>query len=163
MPTRNVFGWQKPCYLLGEGYARSYAELMEKTDWDRYGTGNYAKCNDCMAHCGYEPTAADMAFSNPLRLFGLALEGSADAAGRSRPRSTSRRRARPRSITRGSWPSRCRATRRRENGTTAERVSTAPYVKIDGTPPVWRMQTGSSAGMVPVAMRSSAPAKVFAV
>ena len=75
MPTRNVFGWQKPCYLLGEGYAKTYAELIETTDWDLYGTGNYAKCNDCMAHCGYEPTAADMAFSNPFRLFGLALKG----------------------------------------------------------------------------------------
>ncbi len=75
MPTRNVFGWQKPCYLLGEGYAQSFAELMESTDWDRYGTGNYAKCADCMAHCGYEPTAADIAFRNPLKLLGLALKG----------------------------------------------------------------------------------------
>ena len=75
MPTRNVFGWQKPCYLLGEGYAKTYAELMETTDWDRYGTGNYEKCADCMAHCGYEPTAANIAFSNPLKMLGLALRG----------------------------------------------------------------------------------------
>jgi hopanoid biosynthesis associated radical SAM protein HpnH len=75
MPTRNVFGWQKPCYLLGEGYAQSFAELMETTEWDRYGTGNYAKCADCMAHCGYEPTAADIAFRNPLKMLGLALKG----------------------------------------------------------------------------------------
>lgn len=75
MPTRNIFGWQKPCYLLNEGYAATFKELMETTDWDSYGTGNYSKCNDCMAHCGYEPTAADMAFSNPLRLAGLALKG----------------------------------------------------------------------------------------
>ena len=75
MPTRNVFGWQKPCYLLGEGYAKSFAELMETTDWDSYGTGNYAKCSDCMAHCGYEPTAADAAFANPLKLLGLAVRG----------------------------------------------------------------------------------------
>jgi len=75
MPTRNVFGWQKPCYLLGEGYAKTYAELMETTDWSLYGTGNYEKCADCMAHCGYEPTAADMAFSNPLKLLKLAFAG----------------------------------------------------------------------------------------
>ena len=48
-PTRNVFGWQRPCYLLGEGYAPSFRELMDGTDWDSYGTGNYEKCADCMA------------------------------------------------------------------------------------------------------------------
>ncbi|MEO1457565.1 MAG: adenosyl-hopene transferase HpnH [Pseudomonadota bacterium] len=75
MPTRNVFGWQKPCYLLGEGYAQSYKELLEDTDWDKYGTGNYEKCADCMAHCGYEPTAANIAFSNPLKMLKLAITG----------------------------------------------------------------------------------------
>jgi hopanoid biosynthesis associated radical SAM protein HpnH len=75
MPTRNIFGWQKPCYLLGEGYARSFTELMEATDWDSYGTGRYEKCANCMAHCGYEPTAADAAFSNPLRAAWIALRG----------------------------------------------------------------------------------------
>ena len=75
MPTRNVFGWQKPCYLLGEGYAQSYKELIEETDWDLYGTGNYEKCADCMAHCGYEPTAANMAFSSPWKMLKLALRG----------------------------------------------------------------------------------------
>ena len=49
-PTRTVFGWQKPCYLLGEGYAKTFNELMETTDWDAYGTGNYEKCADCMVH-----------------------------------------------------------------------------------------------------------------
>ena len=49
-PTRTVFGWQKPCYLLGEGYAKTFKELMESTDWDAYGTGNYEKCADCMVH-----------------------------------------------------------------------------------------------------------------
>lgn len=68
-PTRNVFGWQRPCYLLGEGYTDSFKELMETTEWDNYGTGNYEKCGDCMAHCGYEPTAADDAISNPFKLF----------------------------------------------------------------------------------------------
>jgi hopanoid biosynthesis associated radical SAM protein HpnH len=75
MPTRNVFGWQKPCYLLGEGYAATYTELMETTDWDSYGTGRYEKCANCMAHCGYEPTAADAAITNPLKLLSLAIRG----------------------------------------------------------------------------------------
>lgn len=75
MPTRNVFGWQKPCYLLGEGYAKTYAELMETTEWDKYGTGNYEKCADCMAHCGYEPTAANIAFSSPFKMLKLAIRG----------------------------------------------------------------------------------------
>jgi hopanoid biosynthesis associated radical SAM protein HpnH len=65
MPTRNVFGWQKPCYLLGEGYAATFRELMETTDWDSYGTGRYEKCANCMAHCGYEPTAAEAALKQP--------------------------------------------------------------------------------------------------
>ena len=75
MPTRNIFGWQKPCYLLGEGYARTFDELMETTDWDSYGTGRYEKCANCMAHCGYEPTAADAAFTQPLKTLRLALSG----------------------------------------------------------------------------------------
>ncbi len=75
MPTRNVFGWQKPCYLLGEGYASSFKELMETTDWDSYGTGRYEKCANCMAHCGYEPTAADYAFRRPLAAARIALQG----------------------------------------------------------------------------------------
>ncbi|GIX16063.1 MAG: hopanoid biosynthesis associated radical SAM protein HpnH [Rhodothalassiaceae bacterium] len=75
MPTRNVFGWQRPCYLLSEGYARSFRELMEETDWDSYGTGNYAKCANCMAHCGYEPTAAADAMAHPLKALWVALRG----------------------------------------------------------------------------------------
>src|SRR3954464_10291385 len=75
MPTRNIFGWQKPCYLLGEGYTRSFKELMETTDWDSYGTGRYEKCANCMAHCGYEPTAAIATFANPLRALKVALRG----------------------------------------------------------------------------------------
>jgi hopanoid biosynthesis associated radical SAM protein HpnH len=75
MPTRNVFGWQKPCYLLGEGYVKTYKELMETTDWDSYGTGRYEKCANCMAHCGYEPTAAHAAISNPLDALWVALRG----------------------------------------------------------------------------------------
>lgn len=74
-PTRNVFGWQRPCYLLNEGHARSFKELMEETDWDSYGTGAYEKCADCMAHCGYEPTAVSDATANPLKLFATSLRG----------------------------------------------------------------------------------------
>ncbi len=70
-PTRNVFGWQKPCYLLGEGYVSSFNELMETTEWEKYGTGKYEKCSNCMAHCGYEPTAAMDAVKNPLKVFKL--------------------------------------------------------------------------------------------
>ncbi len=75
MPTRNVFGWQKPCYLLGEGYAGTYRELMETTDWDSYGTGRYEKCANCMAHCGYEPTAANMIVANPLKTLWVTVRG----------------------------------------------------------------------------------------
>ena len=75
MPTRNLFGWQKPCYLLGEGYAKTYKELIETTDWDLYGTGKYEKCANCMAHCGYEPTAAHASLSNPLSALWTALRG----------------------------------------------------------------------------------------
>ena len=59
-PTRTVFGWQRPCYLLGEGYAKTFKELMEDTNWDNYGTGNYEKCADCMVHSGYEATAVPL-------------------------------------------------------------------------------------------------------
>jgi hopanoid biosynthesis associated radical SAM protein HpnH len=75
MPTRNVFGWQKPCYLLGEGNVASFKELMETTDWDSYGTGRYEKCANCMAHCGYEPTAATATISNPLKALAVAIRG----------------------------------------------------------------------------------------
>ncbi len=75
MPTRNVFGWQKPCYLLGEGYVSSFKELMETTDWDSYGTGRYEKCANCMAHCGYEPTAADATLRQPLQALRSWLRG----------------------------------------------------------------------------------------
>jgi hopanoid biosynthesis associated radical SAM protein HpnH len=75
MPTRNIFGWQKPCYLLGEGYVKTFKELMETTDWDAYGTGRYEKCANCMAHCGYEPTAAEASLANPLKALWIALRG----------------------------------------------------------------------------------------
>ena len=74
-PTRTVFGWQRPCYLLGEGYAKTFRELMDETDWDAYGTGNYEKCADCMVHSGYEATAVQDAVSRPLKALGVALRG----------------------------------------------------------------------------------------
>jgi hopanoid biosynthesis associated radical SAM protein HpnH len=65
MPTYNIFGWQKPCYLLQDGYAESYNELMETTEWASYGTesGN-PQCANCMVHCGYEPTSVDDTFGS---------------------------------------------------------------------------------------------------
>ena len=65
MPTYNIFGWQKPCYLLQDGYADTYKELMETTAFEEYGTesGN-AKCANCMVHCGYEPSAVNDTFSS---------------------------------------------------------------------------------------------------
>jgi hopanoid biosynthesis associated radical SAM protein HpnH len=74
-PTRNVFGWQRPCYLLGEGYAPTFRALMEETDWDAYGTGNYEKCANCMVHSGYEPTAVEDTIRHPLKALAASLRG----------------------------------------------------------------------------------------
>ncbi|MGC2413740.1 MAG: adenosyl-hopene transferase HpnH [Stellaceae bacterium] len=74
-PTRNYFGWQRPCYLLGEGYAKTFKELMEETDWDAYGTGNYEKCADCMVHSGYEATAVVDSVRHPLKAALASLRG----------------------------------------------------------------------------------------
>ena len=65
MPTYNIFGWQKPCYLLQDGHANSFVELMELTEWENYGpkSGN-AKCTDCMVHSGYEASAVDDTFGS---------------------------------------------------------------------------------------------------
>jgi hopanoid biosynthesis associated radical SAM protein HpnH len=70
MPTYNIFGWQKPCYLLQDGYCDSYAELLETTEWERYGTesGN-PKCANCMVHSGYEASAVDDTFGSVAGLF----------------------------------------------------------------------------------------------
>jgi hopanoid biosynthesis associated radical SAM protein HpnH len=57
IPSYSVFGWQRPCYLMADGYAKTYQELLETTDWSKYGRGNDPRCDNCMAHCGYEPTA----------------------------------------------------------------------------------------------------------
>lgn len=57
IPSYSLFGWQRPCYLMSDGYAETYQELIETTDWSAYGRGNDPRCANCMAHCGYEPTA----------------------------------------------------------------------------------------------------------
>jgi hopanoid biosynthesis associated radical SAM protein HpnH len=57
IPSYSLFGWQRPCYLMADGYAKTYKELLETTDWDAYGRGRDPRCDNCMAHCGYEPTA----------------------------------------------------------------------------------------------------------
>ena len=74
-PTRTVFGWQKPCYLLGEGYTKTFKELMDDTDWDAYGTGNYEKCADCMVHSGFEATAVRDTVTKPWKAARVALMG----------------------------------------------------------------------------------------
>jgi hopanoid biosynthesis associated radical SAM protein HpnH len=57
IPSYSVFGWQRPCYLMADGYTATYKELVDTTDWSRYGRGRDPRCDNCMAHCGYEPTA----------------------------------------------------------------------------------------------------------
>ena len=74
-PTRNYFGWQRPCYLLGEGFTKTYKELMETTDWDAYGTGNYEKCANCMVHSGYEATAVTDSIRNPMKVLVASIRG----------------------------------------------------------------------------------------
>jgi hopanoid biosynthesis associated radical SAM protein HpnH len=65
IPSYSVFGWQRPCYLMSDGYAASYRELIEQTEWDNYGRGRDPRCDNCMAHCGYEPTAVSEAVRAP--------------------------------------------------------------------------------------------------
>lgn len=75
-PTRTVFGWQKPCYLLQDGYAKSYQELMDETDWSNYGCkSENPACQNCMVHSGYEATAVNDHFSRPVASLSSALSG----------------------------------------------------------------------------------------
>ena len=75
-PTRNVFGWQKPCYLLAdEGNAASFQELLNDTPWEKYGNSTNPKCAGCMAHCGYEATAVEDMLKNPLKAFLTSIRG----------------------------------------------------------------------------------------
>jgi len=85
-PTYNLFGWQKPCYLMQEGYAKTYQELLDSTDWSQYGraSGN-PKCADCMVHSGYEPTAVSETFGT---LRGFLTTVKATLLGTSGPRQT---------------------------------------------------------------------------
>ncbi|HEY5083412.1 MAG TPA: adenosyl-hopene transferase HpnH, partial [Rhizomicrobium sp.] len=75
MPLYTVFGWQKPCYLLGEGYVKTFKELMEGTEWEKYGVGKYEKCANCMVHCGFEGTAATDAIRHPLKSLPVMFKG----------------------------------------------------------------------------------------
>ena len=77
MPLRTVFGWQKPCYLVGEGYVDTFAELMSGTDWDQYGVGKYEKCANCMVHCGFEGTAAREGLTRPWEFLKIGITGIA--------------------------------------------------------------------------------------
>jgi hopanoid biosynthesis associated radical SAM protein HpnH len=75
-PTRNVFGWQRPCYLLmGEGYASTFKSLLEETEWHRYGRGRNTRCEDCMLHSGFEATAVNDALSDPLKALWVKIRG----------------------------------------------------------------------------------------
>jgi hopanoid biosynthesis associated radical SAM protein HpnH len=75
-PTYNVFGWQRPCYLLSdEGNAPTYRSLIDDTPWEQYGVGRNPRCDNCMAHCGFEGTAVNDAFAHPLKALKAALRG----------------------------------------------------------------------------------------
>ena len=66
IPSYSLLGWQRPCYLMADGYTKTYKELIEQTDWTKYGRGKDPRCDNCMAHCGYEPPAV-LATSRSLR------------------------------------------------------------------------------------------------
>jgi hopanoid biosynthesis associated radical SAM protein HpnH len=66
IPSYSLLGWQRPCYLMNDGYVKTYKELVEETDWELYGRGRDERCDNCMAHCGYEPSAV-LATSRSLR------------------------------------------------------------------------------------------------
>lgn len=66
-PTRNLFGWQTPCYLLNDGYVETFQQLMETTNWSAYGVGRDRRCKDCMVHCGFEATAVLDMVHHPLK------------------------------------------------------------------------------------------------
>jgi len=75
-PTRNIFGWQRPCYLLTkEGYAPSFKALIDETIWENYGNGRNPKCANCMLHSGFEPTAVNDAFMHPLKALWVYVRG----------------------------------------------------------------------------------------
>jgi hopanoid biosynthesis associated radical SAM protein HpnH len=73
IPSYSIFGWQRPCYLLADGYVGTYRELVEDTDWSKYGRGRDPRCANCMAHCGYEPTAVMATMRSPFQMLRAAL------------------------------------------------------------------------------------------
>jgi hopanoid biosynthesis associated radical SAM protein HpnH len=75
IPSYSLLGWQRPCYLMSDGYVKTYAELIETTDWDSYGRGKDPRCANCMAHCGYEPSAV-LATMGSLKESLRAMRGS---------------------------------------------------------------------------------------
>ena len=75
IPSYSLLGWQRPCYLMSDGYAQTYRELIETTDWSAYGRGKDPRCANCMAHCGYEPSAV-LATMGTLRESIRAVRGS---------------------------------------------------------------------------------------
>ena len=72
-PTRNPLGWKSPCYLITDTYYKSFRELMEKTQWDKYESGADPRCRNCLVHSGYEATVMRTAFSNPIDMLRLIL------------------------------------------------------------------------------------------
>ena len=92
-PTFNIFGWQKPCFHLAEGYYKTFDELMQKTDWKMYGNGNYSKCQDCMTHCGHEASAINEIVKSPLKALGKKVIGIKTVG--SMPEEISQQTARP--------------------------------------------------------------------
>jgi hopanoid biosynthesis associated radical SAM protein HpnH len=92
IPCYSIFDWQRPCYLMADGYAKTYKELVETTDWSAYGRGRDDRCANCMAHCGYEPTAV-LASTSSLRESVRAMAASTPL---SRTARRTRRRARAR-------------------------------------------------------------------
>ena len=74
VPSYSVLGWQKPCYLMSDGYTSTYQELIETTDWESYGRGRDERCANCMAHCGYEPTAVVATLRSPRQIVRAARE-----------------------------------------------------------------------------------------
>src|ERR1700760_1114717 len=75
IPSYSLFGWQKPCYLMADGYTETYRELLETTEWDKYGRGRDPRCDNCMAHCGYEPTAVMKATGSIKESLRAVLQG----------------------------------------------------------------------------------------
>ena len=79
IPSYSILGWQKPCYLMADGYTKTYKELLDTTDWSKYGRGRDERCDNCLAHCGYEPTAV---LGDDQVLEAVASRGGGHALGR---------------------------------------------------------------------------------